>query len=115
MKIYQNIILIFGILSLLLISACSTASTNNYPDLAKCLTEKGAKMYGTEWCPHCKNQKEMFGDAFMYVDYIDCELYQDKCLEADVRSYPTWIINGEKQIGEQSLYRLSSLTECPLS
>ena len=31
---------------------------------AKCLTENNATMYGTEWCSHCKAQKELFGKSF---------------------------------------------------
>ena len=37
------------------------AATKDPAALAKCLTSKDVKMYGTSWCPHCNNQKEMFG------------------------------------------------------
>ena len=90
------------------------SSLGGYDLFAQCLTEKGVKMYGTEWCSHCKNQKKMFGDSFQHVDYIDCDLNKDECQEAGIGGYPTWIIGGEKYPGEQSFERLASLTECEL-
>src|SRR2546430_1164979 len=38
---------------------------------AQCLTSKGTKMYGAWWCPHCKDQKESFGFALQYVNYVE--------------------------------------------
>ena len=34
---------------------------HRYDGFAKCLATKQAKMYGLYWCPHCIEQKEMFG------------------------------------------------------
>lgn len=39
--------------------ATANANTKNLP-LAQCLAEKGAKFYGAEWCPHCRDQKLAF-------------------------------------------------------
>src|SRR5579885_3423480 len=46
--------------------------TSRYDAFAKCLTTKQAKMYGAFWCPHCAEQKEMFGSSFKYAPYIEC-------------------------------------------
>lgn len=86
-----------------------------YDSLAKCLTEKGAKMYGTEWCSHCKNQKAAFGNSFQYVDYIDCDKNKNECSLAGVQGYPTWKIEGQNYPGEQQLNNLASLSGCELS
>ena len=83
--------------------------TDNF---AKCLTEKGAVMYGAYWCPHCKEQKKMFGNAFEYINYIECTEDKQACMEAAISGYPTWIIAGEKYPGKQSFERLSSITDC---
>ena len=83
-----------------------------YDTFAKCITEKGAVMYGTEWCSHCQNQKRAFGKSFQYIDFVDCDLKKDECSKAGVRVYPTWIIDGELYTGEKELYRLASLTDC---
>jgi len=79
---------------------------------AQCLTNKSAVMYGTEWCSHCKNQKQAFGDSFQYIDYVDCDKERQKCVDAGVRGFPTWKINGELYPGEQELYTLAGLTKC---
>ena len=79
---------------------------------AQCITDAGAIMYGTEWCPHCKNQKAVFGDSFIFIEYVDCDLNQKKCVEAGIKGFPTWIIDGKPYSGEQPLYRLRELTGC---
>lgn len=81
---------------------------------ANCLTENGVIMYGTEWCSHCKNQKELFGSSFQYVNYIDCDKNKNECIAAGVKGYPTWKINGENYPGEQSFERLSNLSGCDI-
>lgn len=87
---------------------------NNLDRFAKCLTSKGAKMYGADWCGHCKNQKEMFGDSFQYIDYVECTEETEACKAAGISGYPTWIINGMKYPGEKTLEELASLSGCEL-
>ena len=96
------------------LSACSTNSVD-YDTFAQCLSEKGATMYGTEWCSHCKNQKDMFGTSFQFITYVDCDINSDECLKNGVKGYPTWGINDENYPGEQQLPRLASLTGCQLN
>lgn len=86
----------------------------DYTEFAQCLSDNGAVMYGTYWCSHCKAQKAEFGDAFSYVDYVECTENPDVCTEAGIRGYPSWIINGQKYEGVQPFERLGSLTQCPL-
>lgn len=81
-------------------------------NLAQCLTEKGAKMYGTSWCGHCSNQKAVFGESFKYIDYVDCEQRGDECSAAGIRGFPTWIIDKRAYPGRQSLERLAGLAGC---
>lgn len=59
---------------------------------AKCLTEKGWAMYGAEWCSHCKSQKEMFGDSFQYIKYVECPDNIQFCLDKGINGYPTWLV-----------------------
>lgn len=85
-------------------------------EFAQCLRDKGAIMYGAEWCPHCQNQKKLFGKSFQYINYAECPADPQKCLAADIESYPTWIIAGqERLVGEQKLETLSQKTNCVLS
>jgi glutaredoxin len=92
----------------------SLNAPGQYDDFAKCLTEKNIKMYGTEWCPHCKAQKKLFGKSFDFVDYIDCDWNKDTCLLEGIAGYPTWKINGNSYPGTQQLSRLSQLSGCEL-
>lgn len=89
--------------------------------LAKCLTEKGVKFFGTHWCPACDRQKEMFGTAVQYLPYVECA--EDRgseeslalCQEAGVSSVPDWRFPDDRQeLGMLSLERLSQLSGCPL-
>ncbi len=104
-------------------TATPTPEYKNLQDFAKCLTEKGVKFYGAWWCPHCQNQKAVFGDAVQHVDYVECEKTPDvsqgsitqACTDAKIEAFPTWIFpDGSQQLGELSLERLSELSGCPL-
>ena len=113
----KSILLYAGLLILAVFVAYSFISTGSEPshldDFAKCITENGATMYGAEWCPHCKNQKEMFGDSFQYVNYVECTINKDACLAAGVKGYPTWkFSDGTSQSGEVSIQFLSQKTGC---
>lgn len=81
---------------------------------AKCLSEKGAVMYGAEWCPHCKDQIALFGESFRYINYVECPQNPELCRQNGIEGYPTWIINGRKYVGKQSLSQLSRATGCQL-
>lgn len=87
-------------------------------ELAQCLTDSGAKMYGAIWCSHCNNQKKAFGSAFAYVDYVECDAGTDlegakACIAADIKGYPTWVFgDGSRQSGEIPLPELAELAGC---
>lgn len=91
-----------------------SAGPGEYDQFAQCLTENNVVMYGTDWCPHCKEQKAMFGKSFQYVDYRNCDFNQEECDSAGVEGYPTWVIDGKKYPGTKSLKRLSGISGCKL-
>ena len=85
---------------------------------AKCLTDNGAVFYGANWCPHCKAQKEMFGDSVVYVNYVDCasDSNKEKCNNAGIEAYPTWKFkDGSQLLGGQDFKTLSEKTGCALT
>jgi hypothetical protein len=91
-----------------------------YDSFAQCLSDKGVKMYGAFWCPHCKDQKEMFGSSWKYVDYVECSTPDGSaqlqvCTDAGIKGYPTWDIGGTKKDGVLTLGELSQETGCPLN
>lgn len=89
-------------------------------DFARCLTEKGAVFYGAFWCPHCQNQKKIFGSSEKYLSYVECSTVDGNgqlpaCIEKKIEGYPTWeFSDGSRESGELSLDRLSEKTGCLL-
>jgi len=87
---------------------------------ANCLTQKGAVMYGAYWCPHCNNQKQMFGSSWQYVNYIECSLpnragQTQVCNQADIKAYPTWeFLDGNRLEGELTFTQLIQYSNCQL-
>ncbi len=73
-------------------------------------------MYGAYWCPHCVEQKELFGSAFDQVPYVECSPngqgtpQAEACNEAGIQSYPTWLINGTLYRGRRSLEDLAEIS-----
>ena len=84
--------------------------------LALHLAERGAKMYGASWCPHCIEQKEMFGASARRLPYVECSTggqgsrQAGACVAAAIRQYPTWIIGGKRFEEVLTLPRLAELT-----
>ena len=76
-----------------------------------CVASK-ATLYGTKYCPHCKNQKEILGTSLSLFVNIDCLDNPEKCDEAGVDRYPTWKINGKLYPGVKSINELKKLTNC---
>lgn len=86
-----------------------------YDNFAKCLTEKGFIMAGTDWCNFCKEQKGMFGKSFKFVDYRNCDVNRAWCDSNNVKGYPNWILpDGTARAGMQKLQTLSQLSGCKL-
>jgi glutaredoxin len=83
--------------------------------LANHLEQVDATMYGAYWCPHCSDQKEMFGSAADQVPYVECAADGENaqpqlCQEKGIQGYPTWEIDGEFYPGTQSLDALAKLS-----
>ena len=85
--------------------------------LAEHLTEEGVLFYGAEWCPHCQEQKRLFGPSASRLPYIECSPagrnspQSRTCSAAGVRTYPTWVIDGRAYVGEVlTLAQLADVT-----
>lgn len=91
-----------------------------YDELAKCISNSGAKFYGAFWCSHCNNQKKDFGSSKRYLPYVECSSKNGKsqldiCKSADIKGYPTWVFaDGSRLEGEVPFETLSQKTSCPL-
>lgn len=86
--------------------------------LARYLAEIGAKEYGAYWCPHCHDQKMLFGrEATKLINYFECDPKgQDSRAEvcqataANLQGFPTWEIKGQFYSGTKSLEKLAELS-----
>jgi len=78
----------------------------NIRALAEHLADQGAEFYGASWCPHCQEQKRLFGASARRLPYIECSPagpnapQAPSCNIAGVQSYPTWKINGRTIVGQ---------------
>lgn len=90
--------------------------------LAQHLTSVGAKMYGAYWCPHCHDQKQLFGkEATAQINYVECDPAGQNPQTAACQAaapqvqqqtgqnfgYPTWEVNGKYYTGTQTLQELA--------
>lgn len=90
--------------------------SNTFPGgLALHLKNQGIKMYGAYWCPHCQEQKAMFGEASKQVPYVECapgtpNSQAEVCQQKQITSYPTWEVKGKLIEGVQSLADLAQMS-----
>ena len=97
-------------------------SQHKHDAFARCLADRGAKMYGAYWCPHCVEQKEKFSASFEYAPYVECGIKGDLhgvaqvCKDEGIKHYPTWQFppTGERIERVFSLEELSDRTGCSL-
>jgi uncharacterized membrane protein/glutaredoxin len=96
--------------------AITTTSGEAEIALAQHLKQTGAVFYGAYWCPHCHDQKQLFGkEAIKDIPYVECDPQgvnpqTDRCKAAGVQGFPTWVINGKTVRGTQSLPELAQLS-----
>ena len=94
----------------------TTSSGASEIALAQHLKQVGAKMYGSFTCPHCQNQKQLFGkEAASQLNYIECHpegknARTNLCQAANIQGLPTWEINGQFYQGEKTLQELADLS-----
>ncbi|AFZ60222.1 vitamin K epoxide reductase family protein [Anabaena cylindrica FACHB-243] len=98
----------------------TTKSGESEIALAEHLVKIGAKEYSAYWCPHCHEQKLLFGqEAEKIIDdniKVECandspKAKLDLCQAAKIQSFPTWIINGKTYTGVQNLDELAKITD----
>ncbi len=94
----------------------TTTSSTEAVALAKHLTASGAVMYSAWWCPHCNDQKQLFGqEASAQLKVIECapdgrNSQKALCDTKKIEGFPTWEINGQLDSGVKSLAELARLS-----
>jgi len=128
MQTNQTLKYVLGIIGLAIVLAIGLSFLNNgnsgsheYDTLASCLTEKGAKFYGAFWCPHCSEQKKLFGASVKLLPYVECSTpdttgQTQVCIDAKVEQYPTWeFADGTRTSAVMTPAKLAELTGCQAS
>jgi len=88
---------------------------------AKCLTENGVSMYGSKECTWCNRQRELFGESFILVDYIECRPNEGNCEAKNLEGMPTWIQHSKdgselkRHAGIYTLRELEEFSGCQLA
>lgn len=109
-----------GFLMVIALIFYASSKPGKYDGFATCLTEKGATMYGAYWCPHCQEQKKLFGSSWDKVNYVECSLpnaagQTQECIEKGISGYPVWeFADGKRLSGVLGLDQLASFTSCEL-
>ncbi len=84
--------------------------------LADHLTATGAVMYSAYWCPHCHDQKQLFGkEASAKLKIIECAPDGQNnqaalCASKNIQGFPTWEIKGQLDSGQKTLAQLAALS-----
>ncbi len=115
-----GVIALVAVISLLIYAGRASNGPSALDGFAQCLKDKGAIFYGAFWCPHCQNQKALFGNSKKYLPYVECSTpdargQTDVCIKNGIKSYPTWVFSDmSTTTGEVTLATLSEKTACPL-
>ncbi len=85
-------------------------------DFIQCLKEKGVIIYGSEWCPFCKDLAESLG-GYEVVDpiYVECTVEKERCSQEMIgRGVPEIQIKGELYQGSRDPEEIAKETSCEL-
>lgn len=80
-------------------------------NLAECIGTN-SQLYVQLGCSHCETQENYFRGTLQYLNVTDCYYNASICNSAGIQGTPTWIINGTRYLGVQSISKLKQLTGC---
>ncbi len=116
------IVWIVVIFSIPLLFFNTTDVGENQDVLAKCLNENGVKMYSSFLCGHCKEQKDLFGNSFNFIEEIECHpdgpnSRFELCQAKEITGTPTWIMEKDgkefkRNVGFMPLEELKAWAGC---
>lgn len=115
---YAGIVAVVVLLGFWMYSSAN--APGKYDAFARCLGEEGATFYGAFWCPHCGEQKQLFGKSAKLLPYVECSTPDGKkqtalCISKKIDGYPTWeFADGSRMSAVMSLQQLAEKTGCEL-
>ena len=84
---------------------------NSDEKVIQCIAEN-SQLIIKEGCPACASQENLLKENIDKFNVTDCSVESKKCIDLGITHVPTWIINGEKYEGVQSIEKLKELTGC---
>ena len=112
-----SVLVIAGVIG---VKYMSENAAGSYDAFASCIAESDTTFYGAFWCPHCADQKELFGTSAELLPYVECSMPDGQaqtpvCIEEEIQGYPTWEFpNGERVARVMTLAELAEKTNCTL-
>lgn len=88
---------------------------NKFLEFNKCLSENGIVIYGSSWCPACRQVVDTLGgyESIKSI-YVDCDNEQQRCANEKKTDYvPEIQINSKIYSGSRTLKGFSESTGCP--
>lgn len=122
--LFKTFIFGLGAVFLFTVSGCGDSDIENevgeeeLATIAKCLRDNGVVLYSSVGCPACKKQKEIFKDAFEYINHVECNAHVDiegakKCSEKAIRAVPSWELpDGEIITGLHQPEKIAEMAGC---
>ncbi len=113
-------IIVLALAGVIYMVATKERAPSKLDGFAACIQESGATFYGAFWCPHCQNQKAMFGRSAKLLPYAECSTPDGRgqltgCKDLAITTYPTWVFgDGSTTTGEIPLKILAEKTSCAL-
>jgi len=92
-------------------------------EFAKCISQSGLIMFGSDDCFYCNRQKELFGTSFQYVAYVNCKESATECAARKVEGLPTWLSIDHKtpstemrrHVGLLTIKELAAFSNCNIT
>ncbi len=116
-------LIIAGIVILMKLIVGAADVSSKYDGFLSCMADKGVKMYGAFWCPHCQEQEADLQTSRQNMEkvgvYVECSnpdrSSTQVCLDQKIDGYPTWVFpDGSRLSGYDSSNpkkRMSELSE----
>lgn len=113
-------VLIGAVLALVGYGIYDYSQPGKYDEFAQCIKDSGAVFYGAFWCPHCQDQKKMFGKSEKKLPYVECSIPSGQgqtqiCTDKKIEGYPTWEFkDGSRVTDVLTFQELSQKTSCSI-
>lgn len=97
-------------------NSTNTSEIEVSEEFIQCLADNGMTIYGSAWCPACKDLRDKLGGEDMIGPiYIECTEEEERCNEEMKDNYvPEIQIFGELYSGQRDPASLAEATGCTL-